>query len=466
MFHKENELHLTESQKNEARTILLNGIAERASIFFILFGIGSLVYGFQTIDILKLFDPSLTLIDNVLPRVLYSSIPCFTIALMQRKYLQSINLKIYLWAIGFPIIFTVTCLINVWPIIYAGNVNAYLYFHAANMFCLTLSFLLVAPSIKLFVIHLIAFVMIFFIPLFLLLAGNANLTSLLINDSLSSLAISFACSYFLFNLRKKIQHYDIKFKDTIKPFLGKKLINAITSETLENLSNFKTKGIILTLDLRGFTAFIKSYDSNITSQFMKEYHNLISQTFITNGGYLHKSNGDGHIFSFGVMDDIDLSDLSVLQSEIKNSEERKIKSYIEIIDRLFPIFVNNFYNLMDKFDLPPILEIGAGLDVGMIRLILQGDIKTKMELDIEGEVIIRSTRLEAYSKVLNKVVPNAPSFLILTDIAHGYLTHSKYIIWQTSSGEMSIRDFPDIKNIFYKAWSKNINNNNKQYNAA
>lgn len=452
MFHKKDEILLTKEQENTANESLLKGVAERSATLFLVFGIGSLLYGFQTISFLRLFDTNITLLSNVWPRILLSSAPCFVIYFLQKKISQSTNLKILLWAIGFPIIYLINCMIYVWPIIYSGQTQAYLYFHAANMFCITLSFIMVAPNLKYFAIHFFSLVLTFFVPLLYLLKNDSSILSLFLNDSLSSLAISYICATFLYSLRKKLLCYDIKFKDAIKPFLGNSLVNAISTETLDKLSKHKANGIILSMDLRGFTNFIKSYDKEITSAFMKDYHNLITDSFLKQGGHLHKSNGDGHILSFGVMDIADLSDIASIQTEVEEADERRIATYLEKIDHAFPLFINGFHQLLNKYNLPNILKIGAGLDIGQIRLILHGDLNTKMELDIEGEVIIRSTRLEAYSKVLNKNVHDGSSFLTLTNEAFAYLQKNTYTQWITSDSDLKIRDYPNIENVYYKAW--------------
>lgn len=452
MFLKENEIHLSQDQLKAANSALLSGIAERSSTFFLVFGLSSLVYGFQTVDVLKLFDPTITLFANVWPRALFSALPCLIAYYLQKRVLTSSTIKILIWAIGFPIIYLLNCLIYVWPIIFGGKTDAYLYFHAANIFSITLSYIMVAPNTKYFLIHLLSLVLTFFTPILYLLKDNQILVNLFVNDSLINLVISYACSTFLFQIRKKLLCYDIKFKDAIKPFLGNSLVNAISTETLDKLSKHKANGIILSMDLRGFTNFIKSYDKEITSAFMKDYHNLITDSFLKQGGHLHKSNGDGHILSFGVMDNADLSDIASIQTEVEEADERRIATYLEKIDHAFPLFINGFHQLLNKYNLPNILKIGAGLDIGQIRLILHGDLNTKMELDIEGEVIIRSTRLEAYSKVLNKNVHDGSSFLTITNEAFAYLQKNTYTQWIISDSDLKIRDYPNIENVYYKAW--------------
>ncbi len=449
MFLKEVEVPLDEIQKKEAEISLLNGFIDRAIILFLLFGTGSLFYGFQTLNILRNFDSTITMYDNVIPRIFLSTFPSFFAAFLMKKYFQSTTVKIYLWAVGFPLIYLGTCLINVWPIILLGNLNVYIYFHAANMFCLMLSFLLIAPNLKLFLIHLAAFVVTFFAPLIFMLSQNKDLLTLFINDSVSSLLISFVCARILFLLRKKLTCYDIKFKEAVRPFLGKNLVDAIKNETLETLSNFRTQGIVLSMDLRGFTTFVKSHDKEMVSSFMKEYHNILGKTFIGIGGYLHKSNGDGHLLSFAVMDEIDLSDIEALGEEVQRAEDRKIKTYLKAIEKNFPLFVDSFNLLLKKYDIQTPLKIGAGIDVGNVRLALQGNVQTKMELDIEGEVIIRSNRLEAYSKVLNQNLDSAASFLILTPASHSYLNSSDFKEWRTDLSNMAVRDYSDIKSVFY-----------------
>ena len=203
MFHNENVVYLKIEQEQELENALLSDIADRSSIFFIFFSITSLLYGFQSADVLKQFEPSITLMSNIWPRLLFSTLPCILAAYIQKRLFTSSSKKILVWAIGYPIIFLFNCLIHAWPIIHNGNPESYIYFHAANMFSITLSFALVAPNTKYFLIHLCTLLVTFFIPLTVMLHKNSVLLNMFLSEFLLCLATSYAVSTFLFKLRKK-----------------------------------------------------------------------------------------------------------------------------------------------------------------------------------------------------------------------------------------------------------------------
>lgn len=453
MFHKSEDFdNLTYEQQLELEAKLKKGFAERSVILFAIFAIASVFYGFQTFDVLRKFNNNLDLYQNVIPRLLFNTLPCIFIIFLQKKIVKNSNLKVMIWAIGFPIIYLVACMINVWPLIYSGQHEVYLYFHAANMFCIMLSFLLVAPNIKYSVIHLLVFCLTFFVPAYIMLEKDKAYTNLLLNDSISSVAVSLFSAYFLFSLRKKIAIYEMKFKNQITPFLGSDLMQAIYSEKLDKLRNFKAEGLILSIDLRGYTQFLQSHNEHLTSAYMEKYHSIVTRLFCGKGGCLHKSNGDGHIFSFGIMDEIDLSDLKTLENEVENANRTKIKIYSNKIHDLFPEFVSEFHKLNQEFNIKSNLRIGAAVACGDVKLKVQGDAGTKMELDIEGEVIVKASRLEAYTKLLGEKESKTSSYLILEEEVANNVDTQRYTCWDTTLSGLQVRDFPSILKIFYTAW--------------
>lgn len=465
MFHKNADFDsLTSEQKLELEDKLLKGFAERSVILFAVFAIGSVFYGFQTFDVLKKFNSNLDLSQNVIPRLLFSTLPCLIIIFLQKKVIKNKNLNVMIWALGFPIVYLITCMINVWPIIFNGQHEVYLYFHAANMFCIMLSFLLVAPNIKYSLIHLLTFCVTFFAPAYSMLRQDNTYTNLLLNDSLSSVAVSLFSAYFLFSLRKKIAIYEMKFKNQITPFLGSNLVQAIYTEKLDRLKNFKAEGLILSIDLRGYTQFLQSHNEHLTSAYMEKYHSIVTRLFCGQGGCLHKSNGDGHIFSFGIMDEIDLSDLATLNKEVENANQRKLKIYSNKIHELFPEFVSEFHMLNQEFNIKSNLRVGAAVACGDVKLKVQGDAGTKMELDIEGEVIVKASRLEAYTKLLGEKTSKTASYLILAEEVAKNVNTQGYTCWDTTVNGFQIRDFPSISKVFFSAWENPQNNSTVHIN--
>jgi hypothetical protein len=71
-----------------------------------------------------------------------------------------------------------------------------------------------------------------------------------------------------------------------------------------------------------------------------------------------------------------------------------------------------------------------------------------MEFDLFGDVVIRSSRLEAYTKDLGKALNSNKSLIILSPSAEVFLPTDHAFLRISSIGQ--IRDFPDIKYIYFR----------------
>ena len=146
---------------------------------------------------------------------------------------------------------------------------------------------------------------------------------------------------------------------------------------------------------------------------MNEYHSLVSATVGEIGGHVHKLNGDGHLISFGVMDEIPVNDLPDLGSEGVLAEQNRKKGNFERSVKAFERLMFGSEALKIKYFVGHELKVGAGLAYGEIEVKVLGDELHRKELDIVGESIVRSVRLEGYSKLLNKEIDGLSSFLVI-----------------------------------------------------
>ncbi len=299
-----------EHEVKELHRKLDQGVAMRASDTAFVLGFLFSFYGVMSTGIISKFDPSVTIINNFWPRLLFNGLPFTLLGLYLKKDNGREYGKTILWAIAHPVIFTLACCVHVWPLMYEGHLEVYKYFHAANMCVITFGITFVAPARKTLILHIGAYTLLFLLPLLYLTRNDQDLSSMIINDFICVNLGASVAGHFTFRLRRKIAFLDAQINSTLTPLVGHPVASAIYSQSLEKLNNKSAFGLILTMDLRGYTNFMHNTPKEISAAFMKEYHFFVSTVVGKYKGFIHKTAGDGHLISFGLMDgSSDLSDI-------------------------------------------------------------------------------------------------------------------------------------------------------------
>lgn len=97
--------------------------------------------------------------------------------------------------------------------------------------------------------------------------------------------------------------------------------------------------------------------------------------------------------------------------------------------------------------------IGAGIAAGNIQLQIQGNQTYRQEVNIDGDTIVRCARLEAYTKLIMNKINEKCSLLIFSPEMKGILNSQINLEpWSTDGQDMAVRDYPDIKMIYYKKY--------------
>jgi class 3 adenylate cyclase len=241
------------------------------------------------------------------------------------------------------------------------------------------------------------------------------------------------------------------------PFVGKNLMDALYKTNNMEIQNYSQYGIIMAIDLRGYTNFTQSHDLNTVRAVMTEYHAICSRILGQNEGYLHKTIGDGIIASFGVMEkEEDLSDVIGINDAIKTARQNRKSDLLKKSNNAFEKVLIEFENIKEKFKIKADLVVGAGIAYGEIELLIRGDAKFRQELDIDGESIIRAKRLESYSKLLNSKVDKDSSFLVISpELNEACKSINSIKIWLTNTNELAVRDYHEIKSVLYRQWKHN-----------
>ena len=79
---------------------------------------------------------------------------------------------------------------------------------------------------------------------------------------------------------------------------------------------------------------------------------------------------------------------------------------------------------------------------------MQGD-DTKKELDIDGEVILRCSRLESYTKVIQNELHTQSSVLIISSELQPLADARMFNSWSTVEDRLQVWNYPEIQMIGY-----------------
>lgn len=442
---------LTNDENHEVQRILISGTAERVKQLSLVLAVAYFLYGILSFSVIKQFDESITIFNNTWPRLLFNSLP---LVLLVRRLSTKANMTmadLYFSVIVYVSVFMAACLVYVWPIMYAGNHQIYFYFHAANMFIFSIGLIVIAPPARVMALYNLLFLFCMVVPVLFFLSGDPLIVQLVINDFLTAALGSSVAAHFSFKIRKQLTTLNIAVRSDITPFLGKSIADEIYRGNIGDLKDRVRTGLIMSIDIRGYTLFKKNEAPEVTAAYMKDYHSAISRIVGNNGGYIHKSNGDGYIISFGIVDEVpDLNDIPGIEDDLKKVNERRQQTYQKRAEAVFFKMVEVVDTLTEKYCITEMLSVGAALDQGEIRLHMIGDGQFRREIDIDGEVVIRVSRLEAYTKIILQGQKELSSCLILSPkFKNGSLLKSNTHFWLISDKVSAVRDFPDIKHFYY-----------------
>lgn len=445
---------LTEHESKKIEQDLNQGVAHRGANLVFVFSLLFSVYGVMSAGIISKYSAEVSLWSNSWPRILFNGLPFLLLGLFLKRSRINTYKKILLWAVLQPLIFMVACCIYVWPIMMDGHLEIYKYFHAANMFVITFGITFVAPSRKVMWVHVCSYSIFFLVPLMLIARADSDLSSMIVNDYICMTLGAVIAGQFTYELRKKVAFMDAQIKSTLTPFVGNTVASAIYNQSLDNLNNKSCYGLILSMDIRGYTKFLHTHSQELSSSFMKDYHFLVSTTVGKYNGFIHKTVGDSHIISFGLMDEsADLSDIEDLKSELVSAEKIKSQQLAVSAQQMFDELIEKVDQLKASYHIIDDIWIGAGIAAGNIQLQIQGNQTYRQEVNIDGDTIVRCARLEAYTKLIMNKINEKCSVLIFSPEMKGILS-SQFNLepWSTDGQDMAVRDYPDIKMVYYKKY--------------
>jgi class 3 adenylate cyclase len=296
------------------------------------------------------------------------------------------------------------------------------------------------------------------------LADDPTVRIVVINDSIAISVISIVWSLIASKSLAVYENLKIRHELLSAKFLLKDVHTAIYKGRTDLLERKVRRGMILNTDIRGSSALSKTFE-NTWGDFLSQWHERCSDIVSRHSGTILKTAGDEIIVAFGIFDETaDLSDIPSLKKEVESAENAKWSQYTAHAMKAIDEMMVEFDKLTGSFFPNEIVRLGAGLDGGTLTKQLKGE-SDRLELDLDGQPLICSNRLQAFSKTLaeeGKVLKSS-SVLCISPYAADYLNHfSEYRKIDLHKGE--IRDFPGIKWILIKEFKKL--NSSSQWNAA
>lgn len=452
--------HETSSSTSQTLTesvndTLLSEAIDRSILISYVFAAGYIIYGISSLSFIQKFDPTVTLWQNLWPRLLFNFIPSFLLA----KYLNNIKvsktIRFYIWAVCFFVIFQVSAWIHVWPIVLNKSPDVIIFADAANVYVFAFTYAIVAPPGKLIISFTIILTLFFILPLFYIvyLSNSPVILNSIVGDTIIATASGVIFSRIISKLRLTLYKLQLEKQDKASKFLDPIVAEAVFKDRPELLRKKRAKAFVVTMDVRDSTELIKIYEKRWLV-FRQDYFKEVSILVSKHAGYIQKTVGDCHVINFGMNDEIDLSDIPGLDTENARADERKMQYYSEMTLKCMNGIFETFTAISKKHFPELDIKLGAGLDRGTLERDVQGSEEARdLDLDYNGTMINCSNRLQEFTKELYKqnICDQTSSILIVSPYGADFINARDLALYKrVAITNPPIRNFPGIRWILVK----------------
>jgi class 3 adenylate cyclase len=444
---------LTDSQKEQVELKLMFGAVDRAAIISLFFAFAFPIYSVTNFQFTLKVDPTITMWSNFWPQCLFAGLPFLALFWTFRKFKTRTKLKMWLWSLSYPLILAASNMINVWPLMTSGHPEIYLNVHAACFIATIMAVSLVAPPAKFLYSMLGMTALTYILPVCWIFfsTGNDDLMKFVVNDASYSFFLAILCAKTTFRLRSALATDDVLNQQKIEKFVGNIVSQSIFEKNESLLDSRFGHGFLISLDVRGYTQLVKAMDPAVARRFKVSYHKMVATTVGKSGGFIHKTHGDGHLISLGLMNSQEDPSLNMeaagVEGQLAENYGNQLRNAIAIFENVF----EQFENLKKELGVDPKVCVCASIDWGEIGLTVLGDPDVRLEFDIEGMVVIRCARLEAFTKVLREVFSPYNSYLVVSSSASSYLFGDRnFQVFKTD--QHSVKDFPDEAFVTYREY--------------
>jgi class 3 adenylate cyclase len=433
----------------EAHT--MKDAVSRAVVLARLLSVAFAVYAFNSLEFIQRFNPAIDLWQNLWPRVLLGSLPLLVLASWTAHSRRSPGFKLVCWALGFSLILHVTAWIHAWPLALTGHGDILVYLQPANVFVVAVVYSVVAPPRRLLLPFSAMLILFFHLPLTWIAAdtGNPMLLRVTLGDSAVGLAISLFLSLLVDQLRQQIARLELDKQEHASRFLGPHLAKAIFNNEHELLKRVRCRGFVVSIDIRDSTE-LQQKQRDLWLSYRAEYFKLVARLAAKHSGHIQKTVGDCHVINFGVMDyGVDLSDIPGIETDLARAEDARLQrasdSVYTFLDELFR---QNELLSRRAFAGRPVW-LGAGVDKGWVERAVQGDESHLLELDVNGDPVNCSNRLQEYSKVLRNENGWHGSVLVASPFACDYLRNAG-AFRRVTMAQPTVRNYAGIRWVLVK----------------
>lgn len=446
---------------------ILRDSVERASLFSLFFAFIFTFYSYNSISYIQRFMPKVTAWENFWPRILCNCLPLLFLHWITKSNIKlNDKTKLRIWILGFAMQMHIAGWIYVWPIALRINPLILVFISTANVYLFLIVFIVVAPPTK----HLLHFTLtlgiIFLLPLFIVayLGKDMGIFIIVVNDSLTAIISGAGVSLMIDRLRVKIALSDLKRSSEAKKFLGPTVSQAIFEGKTDLLKSRTCHGLIISTDVRGYSELVLKNEKKAVTDFMDRYYKALNESVAKYGGHIHKTLGDGHIISFGLMDlKPDLSDIPGIEFDEQIATQRQMRSLLEAALICFEYAFRKTAAISHEFFFKQPICLGIGMTFGEVEIKVHGDESYRKELDIFGGTIIKSNRLQAYTKDITQRFSSGSSIIVISPELGSFVEGQTGWI-ELSTEQSPIRNFPEIASVWAKqapALYMNLNNKNK-----
>jgi len=444
-----------------ALTRHLDGAIERMRIVSWIIAGSFVIYGFSSLSFIRSFDPDASLSKNLWPRIFFNSLPMILLGELLYKSKVSRSKKLTIWMIGFGVIFCLTSLVFIWPLSLSGFGQIMLYVNGGNCSLFVALLVALSPPPKLLPRLIMIFLMLVVLPLSVvtILTKQPLITIAVLGDTSFAVIGGTLLTYLIGKKLLKFAELEISLEQRASEFLGPIVTKAIYSGRTDLLAKQVRRGFIVVMDIRESTRLQKEFGQQ-WPDFIAAYSTVIANICATRRGYVQKTTGDGHLISFGVMEDregfLDLLDSDKVEGKIVTGKDRRLIYFMSHLLKSLQDIVDAVGLLSMQYLSGHVIKLGVGIDKGDVVTQVQGHASSHLELDITGEPINCASRLEAYSKQFSIKDHDDDQIGVLTAVfspfAADYVPLDELSI-KSPTTELPIRDFEHLKWVIVRRFS-------------
>ncbi len=250
---------------------ILSESVKRCIILSFVFAIAAILYGFTSIEFLRRYDPSIFLWDNIWPRIVFNALPFALLGVMIRYLDVSNKKKLTAWVYGFNMVFFATACVHVWPTVLKGHAELINFVNTANVFVITMVFIIAAPPLRQLIHLTFAVLLIFIVPFIYVLfqSGDRVVLKACGSDIIMYLFLNILAAKFLNNLHARVATLEIEKEGKAEEALQKErdYSEGIVNNTPAIICSVSPKGLINFINPAGEKAIGRKGDDLVGNDF-------------------------------------------------------------------------------------------------------------------------------------------------------------------------------------------------------